>query len=223
VTPDLTFEHFTPTAGTRRAVALARAMVSRSSGGPCLLLLRGPAGVGKTHLLRAILEQVGRERPQARVLFTTAGDVVGGVMAAIRAGDPDADLSGWEGASVIATDDLHVLAGRPVTQREVARRLRRAVAAGSRVVGAAGPSSSSMGALIASLRRDPGLTVAEIGRPSFDEMRRIVVERAGREAPRGEVLSALVASAVGDVRRALGGLNGRRFMRGLRGPAPRGA
>jgi hypothetical protein len=110
---------------------LARSTAFGYLSSPRLLLLHGPAGVGKTHLLRAIL-------------------------------------------------DLHVLAGRPVTQVEVARRLRIAVARGSRVVAALGSPLASLGVLITSLRSNPGLTLAQMLPPTPDEMRRLIVERCSR-------------------------------------------
>jgi hypothetical protein len=103
---------------------LARSTAFGYLSSPRLLLLHGPAGVGKTHLLRAIL-------------------------------------------------DLHVLAGRPVTQVEVARRLRIAVARGSRVVAALGSPLASLGVLITSLRSNPGLTLAQMLPPTPGEMRAI--------------------------------------------------
>ena len=50
--PDLTFDRFTPTPGVRRALALGVALAEETGNAPRLLLLHGPPGVGKTHLLQ---------------------------------------------------------------------------------------------------------------------------------------------------------------------------
>ncbi len=65
--PDLTFDRFTPTPGVRRALALGVALAEETADAPRLLLLHGPSGVGKTHLLQAIINlRVARVARQPR-------------------------------------------------------------------------------------------------------------------------------------------------------------
>ena len=214
---DLRFDSFTSTAATRKALALARATAAGGVGAPRLLFLQGAAGAGKTHLLRAIVGQVRHERPGLRLVQATGKEMVEDLVAALRQGHGGGDPLEWQGAALIALDDLHVLADLEMVQREVARWLRGVVEAGTRVVCAAGCPLSDLGILVAALRNLRGFAFARVKRASDRDLRQILARTAGAEGvrPDGRTLSALAASAGGDVRRALGALARHRFARSL--------
>jgi chromosomal replication initiator protein len=201
------FDSFTPTNGTRRAFVLAQAMATRTVGAPRLLFLRGPVGVGKTHVLRAVAAHFIRLRPNAIVIRVTAAEVVEQLVAAARHSRIGLGSVGWEGAEVIALDDLHTLARCPVTQREIARLLRLAVAAGTLVLCAAG-GLAPLRTLVAALREEPGFVLATLAPAGDRELRRVLVGIAQRDGLRPErrVLAAVATSAKGDTRRAVGAL-----------------
>jgi chromosomal replication initiator protein len=201
------FDSFTRTTGTRRAVALAHAMAANNVRAPRLLFLCGPAGVGKTHVLRAVVAHAIRLRPNAIAIRVTAAEVVERFIAAARHSEHGPGSVGWEGAEIVALDDLHTLAGYPVTQREVARLLRLAVTAGTRVLCAAG-DLTTLRTLVAALRDEPAFVLATIERPNDRELRRVLVSIAQRDGlqPDRRALTAAAISAGGDTRRAVGAL-----------------
>jgi chromosomal replication initiation ATPase DnaA len=154
------------------------------------------------------------------VARATAAEIVEHFVTAARQGPAPAPPLGWEGAEVIALDDLHTLAGRPVTQREVARILRAAVAAGSRMLCAASDPVSPLEPLVEALRKAAAFALIAVTPPNDREVRRVLLERAPREAvqPTRRALATLAASAGGDVRRAIGALTRYRFQAELAGP-----
>ena len=112
----------------------------------------------------------------------------------------------WKGARLIAVDDLHVLVGKEVTQRAVARRLLDICGAGTQVLCAGGSTAAELPEFVAVLRASPMSRVIEMGRPSAPVLRRIV-SRAAREqrvSISGRAMTAMIRRAEGDIGRALG-------------------
>lgn len=173
-----------------------------------MLFLRGPAGVGKTQLLRAVVAHAIRPRPNALAIRVTAAEVVERLIPAARHDRIGLASLGFEGAEIVALDDLHTLAGCPVTQGEIARLLGLTVASGTRVLCAAGGPIAPLRTLVAALRKEPGFVLATLAPADDRELRRVLLEVARRDGlrPRPQVLGAVAASAHRDARRAIGAL-----------------
>jgi chromosomal replication initiator protein len=81
--PPLTFAHFISTPENRSALEAVREVAdfiaSTASGSlpSNPLLLHGPPGTGKTHLVSALVEQATRQRPDLAVVLAPAGDLIG--------------------------------------------------------------------------------------------------------------------------------------------------
>ena len=210
-------DDFTPTAGTRRGLTLARAVAEERVGAPRVLLLAGPAGIGKTHLLRAAVGEGSGGRPKRARVYVTARDAGEALVAALERGEAGTDSLGWKGADLIVLDDLHGLAALPMTQAEIARQLQAAVAAGSRVLAAACGSLCGLEPFVARLRQVSGFALVILEPPTSRELQRILTRMIRREGESLDerVMTTLAASAVGDVRRAVGALNGYCFTREL--------
>jgi DnaA family protein len=94
------FEHFDPT-GNAQALALLRDLADADAGPGAALLLAGPAGVGKTHLLVAGASRA-RERGRRAAYLALS-----------RWSDFDADaLSALAGHDLLAIDEIDQVAGR---------------------------------------------------------------------------------------------------------------
>jgi len=207
------FDRFIPTRGSREAFEQARGLAQGAEEAPRLLFLHGAPGVGKTHLLRSVLKAVQARQPSASVVRWTGAELRQELVDALRNESIASLRSTWARADVVALDDLHVLAGMPMTQREVAALLGVATNGGARVVCAAGCEPTALSVLAAALRALPGARQLLLRPPSGREMRRIVLGmatakriRVGREA-----LASIAAAARGDVRRAAGALSRYRF------------
>lgn len=73
---DMTFESFIPGEGDEAKAACMAVCEKPLSFNP--LLVVGDVGTGKTHLLRAIANEVGRRHPGERLLFISSLDILGG-------------------------------------------------------------------------------------------------------------------------------------------------
>jgi chromosomal replication initiation ATPase DnaA len=186
-----TLDDLVPTTGSRRALTAVRALLGNRRAGPRLVLLHGPPGVGKTHLLQAAVRRAGGTAQAA-----TVADMV----QAIRGETPH-----HCGAGLLTVDDLHVLARMPMSQREVGRHLEERVRAGQRVLAAAG-DLRELPCLLERLGRIEGARFVEMRPPGTREMTRLVVVLAARSGLRvtTEAAGAMAARCRGDVRLAQG-------------------
>jgi chromosomal replication initiation ATPase DnaA len=199
----VTLDDFVVSPATAPAMGAVRACVAPESKVRCVLLL-GPPGVGKTHLLRGAAAHVRATRPRETVEVLSASEVVDGLVGRGRGLGPPRHIS------LLAIDDLHVLAGRAMTQLEMARLLRQFLQAGSRIVLAGGRRARDVEELYGSLKGTarcvlvPPLNRADLG-----------LVLAGVGVPKGTVRERACRAAQGDFRRALGRVRTVHFRDGL--------
>lgn len=206
------FGTFIATAAAIEALDLCRALAGTGPDGPRLLLLHGPPGSGKTHLLHAILHALQGREPSVAVLRTSAVECLQNLVAALRL-DETADLRRlWPSGGVVTIDDLHVLSGKAATQREIGRQFGAALERGSRLACAVG-CLDEVPQLIDAVRGLPGARLAELTRPSHRDMRRILDAMARAEgwllSP--DALDSMAAACPGDIRRAASAIARHRF------------
>jgi chromosomal replication initiator protein len=82
------------------------------------LVLHGPVGTGKTHLLEGVYAGLRRPRPQWRVTFVTAEDFTNRFVQAMRTGKLAAFRRQFRECDALLVDDLHFLATKRATQEE---------------------------------------------------------------------------------------------------------
>ncbi len=82
------------------------------------LVLHGPVGTGKTHLLEGIYAGLRRARPDWRVCYVTAEDFTNRFVQAMRLGKLGAFRKQFRDADALLLDDLDFLAAKKATQEE---------------------------------------------------------------------------------------------------------
>jgi chromosomal replication initiator protein len=199
-----TFETFVPGESNARALTAAHALVAGESRAP--LLVHGPSGVGKTHLLHAIcqaLDLVG-----VLVACLPAAQLIAALVAAYASG---ADERFWDDLSPVGAlllDDIHSVKGLEETQERLVEGLTAWAAAGHLLVLTIDRAAGESCGLVARLGdRLSGTVTASIESPD-PALRRAILER--KALARGVVLdprlATRLAAAVGGSARRLEGV-----------------
>jgi chromosomal replication initiator protein len=102
----------------RVAHASALSVVEAPGDGPNPLVLHGPVGTGKTHLLEGIYAGLRRANPSWRVCYVTAEDFTNRFVQAMRLGKLGAFRKQFRECDALLVDDLHFLATKRATQEE---------------------------------------------------------------------------------------------------------
>jgi chromosomal replication initiator protein len=132
------------------------------------LILCGPTGVGKTHLLRGILQEYRRTRVGATVLYLTAEQFTTGFVEALRGSGLPSFRQKCRGADLLAIDDLQFFPGKRRTLEELLYTLDTLMADGRQIVVASDRRLSELRMLGPELvsRLSGGLT-CEMSSPEF--------------------------------------------------------
>lgn len=102
----------------RVAHAAALNVVETPGEGPNPLVLHGPVGTGKTHLLEGVYAGLRRSRPEWRVVFVSAEDFTNRFVQAMRLGKLGGFRKHFRECDALLLDDLQFLARKPATQEE---------------------------------------------------------------------------------------------------------
>ncbi len=121
-------------ASNRVAQAAALSTVEAPGQGANPLVLHGPVGTGKTHLLEGIYVGLRKAHPDWRVCFITAEDFTNRFVQAMRLGKLGAFRKHFRECDALLVDDLHFLATKRATQEEFLHTFDVLQAEGKQVV-----------------------------------------------------------------------------------------
>ena len=116
--PQFTFDNFVVGPSNRFAHSAAIA-VSKNPGqvyNP--LFIYGPSGVGKTHLLYAIANDIRRQNPEANIVYIKGDEFTNELISAIASGKNVEFRSKYRESDLFLIDDIQFIAGKESTQEE---------------------------------------------------------------------------------------------------------
>jgi chromosomal replication initiator protein len=191
INTELTFESFV----TGKANQLARAAAIQVANNPGIsynpLFLYGGVGLGKTHLIHAIGNQVLAENTSVKIRYIHAEQYVRDVVTAYQRKGFDDFKRYYHSLDLLLIDDIQFFAGKSRTQEEFFYAFEALIAAKKQIIITSDTYPKEISGMDDRLisRFDSGLTVA-VEPPELEMRVAILLKKAGQE---GAVLSDDVA------------------------------
>jgi chromosomal replication initiator protein len=132
--PRLRFDNFIVGSGNRLAVAAARAVADSPGDVYNPLFVYAGSGLGKTHLMEAIGNEVAVSSPQTVTRAVTLDDILSELHAAVARGEADKLRQRYQTVGLLMIDDVQFLTGHAETQSELLRILNTLQNAGKQIV-----------------------------------------------------------------------------------------
>lgn len=174
------------------------------------LVVHGPSGVGKTHLLEAACERVREAHPGATPVFLSAEQFTTAFLQSLHGGGLPGFRRTCRSADALVIDDLQFFVGKKATLLELQQTLDALLRQGRQVIFACDRELDALSDLgVDLLTRLRGGMVARILPPDYDVRRGIVAgvfAKRGLEVP-DDVIHYVATSMTRHARELLGAVN----------------
>jgi len=122
INPKYTFENYIKGDNNQLAVAIAKTVANKPGEAYNPVFLYSGVGLGKTHLMQAIGNQIIKNQPGTKVIYTTGEQFMNELIEAIQGGDKKYGTNNFRNkfrkADVFLIDDIQVIIGKEKTQDE---------------------------------------------------------------------------------------------------------
>ncbi|HEY4312548.1 MAG TPA: chromosomal replication initiator protein DnaA [Pirellulales bacterium] len=164
-----------------RLAATSAAEVAASLGSVSPLVIHGPTGVGKTHLLEGIWTAAKRRYPRLHAVYLSAEQFTSYFLEALHTSGVPNFRSKYRGVDLLLIDDLQFFAGKRATLGELLHTIDALTREGRQLVFTADRSPSALAGLGPELtaRLSAGL-VCRIDTPDYETRLGIVRQQATR-------------------------------------------
>jgi len=208
--PKYTFESFIVGSFNELAHAASLAIVKGPGTVYNPFFVYGGVGLGKTHLLEAVGNQVARDFPEKHIRYMSSERFTTGVVSAIRNHTMDAFRTVYRDLDVLIIDDIQFLAGKDKTQEELFHTFNALYEKGKQIIFSSDRPPKSIPALEERLRsRFEGGMIADIGSPDFESRMAILktkIQESHMEVA-DDVCEYVVAHIQRNIRELEGALN----------------
>ena len=115
-----TFDNFIEGDSNKFAKAACYAVASDPlSGQYNPLFIHGNSGLGKTHLLYAIMHHLKKNHPELKIIYKKCEEFISELVAAINSNQTYLFKESYRSADVLLIDDIQSIAGKEATQEEI--------------------------------------------------------------------------------------------------------
>ncbi len=180
--PRYSFDTFVPGPSNQFARAAALSVAENPGRAYNPLFLYGGSGLGKTHLLHAIGNEVLARNPACRVRYVPTEQFVNELITCIRLQKMTEFRESYRPTEVLLLDDVHIVAGKERTQEEFFHTFNSLHEAGHQIVLTSDTPPTAIGGLEERLRsRFVWGLVADIQAPAFETKCAILLNKARLE------------------------------------------
>jgi chromosomal replication initiator protein len=169
IRPDATFDTFavSPTNQIAHAAATAVAKSPGTAYNP--LFLYGGVGVGKTHLMHAVANELLSKRPALRVVYSMGEEFLNEIVNAIQTKSSRQFKQRYRSAQLLLIDDVQFIAGKQTAQEEFFHTFNAVHREGGQIILTSDRPPSEIAKLEDRLRSrfEGGLTV-DVAQPDFE-------------------------------------------------------
>jgi chromosomal replication initiator protein len=202
IRPGATFESFAVSTTNQMAYAAATAVAKNPGTAYNPLFFYGGTGVGKTHLMHAIANQLLTTRPEMRIVYCMGEEFLNEIIEAIQTKSARQFKQKYRSAQLLLVDDVQFIAGKQTAQEEFFHTFNTVHREGGQIVLTSDRPPSEISRLEDRLRSrfEGGLTV-DVAAPDFElrvAIANIKAEAMGLAIPQDA--SQLVAANITDTR-----------------------
>ena len=220
--PKYTFDNFVVGSSNRFAYASARAVAKEPGKRYNPLFIYGGVGLGKTHLLHAIGNEIETNNPQMSVVYTTTEQFMNELIESLssRKNGESSFRSRYRNADVLIIDDIQFIISKTSTQEEFFHTFNELIQRGKQVVISSDKPPKEINPLEERLRSrfEWGL-ISDIGFPDLETRIAILNKKAQLERynVRKEVIEYIAGKVKTNIREMEGYLARTVFYSGLIG------
>ena len=134
VRSDYTFQTMAVSSSNQLAYVSAATVAKKMGHSYNPLFIYGPVGVGKTHLMQAIANEVYKNSPDKKIIYITSEEFTNEVVEAIRSNDTARMKRKFRSTDLLIVDDVQFFAGKERVQEELFHTFNILVDRGSQIV-----------------------------------------------------------------------------------------
>ncbi|MFH1894862.1 MAG: chromosomal replication initiator protein DnaA [Patescibacteria group bacterium] len=208
--PRYTFENFI--VGPFNELAQAAAWAASKNPGQVYnpLFIYGGVGLGKTHLLQSVGNEVSKNFPEKKIRYIPSEKFTSGIVASIKSQEIESFKAKLRAIDVLIIDDVQFLAGKEKTQEEFFHTFNSLYEKNKQIVLSSDRPPKAIPALAERLRsRFEGGMIADISCPDF-ETRVAILKTKAQEKKTDfpeEILNYIASNIQRNIRELEGALN----------------
>ncbi len=179
VIKEYTFDNFIEGSSNKFAKNACFAVAETPSAVYNPLFIYGNSGLGKTHLLYAIINHIRENHPELDIVYKKSEDFINELIAAIKEGDTTPFKEKYRKTDVLLIDDIQFISGKESTQEEFFHTFSALYEADKQIIITSDRPPKEIKPLDDRLRtRFEGSLLADIQKPSFELRIAIIRKKA---------------------------------------------
>lgn len=208
--PKYTFENFVVGKGTELVYAAAQAVVARPGEAYNPLFIYGGVGLGKTHLIQAVGNELLKKKPSLNIMYVSAEKFSTDFINSIREKSAKDFQSRYRQIDLLLIDDIQFIAGKEGTQESFFHTFNELHQANRQVILTSDRPPKAIPALEDRLRsRFEWGMIADVSAPDFETRVAILAKKCSEKGfPLDEKTLQTVATSIqSNIRELEGALN----------------